>query len=172
MRSRTVRSFLHQLSSRKMALQPSLSPLIVAGNPSAPHTLDIFGISNLSSVFMFHGSLIFDTGCMHLCYKCSGLCLSVQVWLPTMPIFQRTDVFWSAKLSFTINNVVKPLLDAGGKYDGKVKAILRLQVQPWHSSSTLTHEAALAVGLAAGSYRRTESWTQPLSHVGCPSSTR
>lgn len=27
----------------KMALQPSLSPLLVAGSPNAPHTLDIFG---------------------------------------------------------------------------------------------------------------------------------
>lgn len=52
----------------------------------------------------------------------------------------------SAKLAFTIDKVVKPLLDAGGKYEGKVKAILRLQVQPWHSASTLTHESALAVG--------------------------
>jgi hypothetical protein len=43
------------------------------------------------------------------------------------------------------NAAVKPLIEKGGKYDGKVKAIIRLQVQPWHSSSTLVHEIALAV---------------------------
>lgn len=53
----------------------------------------------------------------------------------------------SAKLSLAIDSVLKPLFDAGGKYEGKVKAIIRLQVQPWHSSSTLTHESALAVGI-------------------------
>lgn len=51
----------------------------------------------------------------------------------------------SAKIARAIDTVLKPLLDAGGKYDGQVKVILRPQVQPWHASSTLTHEAALAV---------------------------
>jgi len=86
-----------------MALQPNLSPLLIAGSPTAPHTLDIF-----------------------VDYVCP----------------------FSAKLAFTIDKVVKPLLDAGGKYEGKVKAIIRLQVQPWHSASTLTHESALAVARA------------------------
>jgi len=48
-------------------------------------------------------------------------------------------------MSRAIDSVLKPLFDVGGKYDGKVKVVIRLQVQPWHSSSTLTHEAALAV---------------------------
>ncbi|KAL5508184.1 hypothetical protein ACEPAH_5803 [Sanghuangporus vaninii] len=87
-----------------MALQPTLKPLIIAGRPDAPHTLDIF-----------------------LDYVCP----------------------FSAKMSLTIDKVVKPLLDAGGKYDGKVKAILRPQVQPWHVASTLTHESALAVAKVA-----------------------
>jgi hypothetical protein len=51
----------------------------------------------------------------------------------------------SAKLSLAIDNVLKPLVDAGGQYYGKVKVIMRLQVQPWHATSTYTHEAALAV---------------------------
>jgi len=83
-----------------MALQPSLRPLIVAGIPDAPHTLDIF-----------------------LDYVCP----------------------FSAKMSLAIDSVLKPLFAQGGKYDGKVKVIVRLQVQPWHASSTFTHEAALAV---------------------------
>lgn len=48
-------------------------------------------------------------------------------------------------MALTIDSVLKPLLAPGGKYAGKVKAIIRLQVQPWHASSTLTHESALAV---------------------------
>ncbi|KAH9938097.1 thioredoxin-like protein [Fomitopsis serialis] len=87
-----------------MALQPSLRPLIIAGSPNAPHTLDIF-----------------------LDYVCP----------------------FSAKLSLAIDSVLKPLLDSGGKYDGKVKVIFRPQVQPWHSSSTFVHEAGLAVARVA-----------------------
>lgn len=51
----------------------------------------------------------------------------------------------SAKLSLAIDNVLKPLVDVGGEYYGKVKVIMRLQVQPWHATSTFTHEAGLAV---------------------------
>lgn len=51
----------------------------------------------------------------------------------------------SAKMSRAIDNIIAPLISKGGKYDGKVKVIFRPQVQPWHSSSTLTHEAGLAV---------------------------
>ncbi|KIJ13303.1 hypothetical protein PAXINDRAFT_170586 [Paxillus involutus ATCC 200175] len=83
-----------------MALQPSLSPMIIAGKHDAPHTLDIF-----------------------LDYVCP----------------------FSTKLSRTIDIVLKPWLDKGGKYHGRVKLIMRLQVQPWHASSTFTHEAGIAV---------------------------
>lgn len=44
-----------------------------------------------------------------------------------------------------IETILRPLLGPGSKYDGKVKVIVRLHVQPWHASSTLTHEAGLAV---------------------------
>ncbi|KAI0307067.1 hypothetical protein B0F90DRAFT_1622059 [Multifurca ochricompacta] len=87
-----------------MALQPSLRPLLIAGRPDAPHTLDIF-----------------------LDYVCP----------------------FSRKLSRAIDNIVKPLVDIGGKYEGKIKIIFRNQVQPWHGSSTFTHEAGLAVALVA-----------------------
>jgi len=40
---------------------------------------------------------------------------------------------------------VKPWVEVGGTYEGKIKIIFRNQVQPWHASSTLTHEAGLAV---------------------------
>ncbi|PAV21030.1 hypothetical protein PNOK_0365700 [Pyrrhoderma noxium] len=63
----------------------------------------------------------------------------------TLDIFLDYVCPFSAKIAFTIDKVVKPLLSNGGKYDGKVKIIIRPQVQPWHVASTLTHESALAV---------------------------
>ena len=55
------------------------------------------------------------------------------------------NVLNSRKLTNNFNASVKPLIENGGKYDGKVKAIIRQQVQPWHGASTFVHEAALAV---------------------------
>ncbi|KAF7789365.1 hypothetical protein EIP86_000309 [Pleurotus ostreatoroseus] len=86
-----------------MALQPSLQPLIIAGAPSAPQTLDVF-----------------------LDYVCP----------------------YSKKIALTIDKVVIPLLNSQ-QYSGKVKIIFRNQVQPWHASSTLVHEAGLAVARVA-----------------------
>jgi hypothetical protein len=51
----------------------------------------------------------------------------------------------SRKLSVTIDQIVKPWVDVGGRYEGKIKIIFRNQVQPWHGASTFTHEAGLAV---------------------------
>lgn len=102
-----------------MALQPSLRPLIIAGNPNAPHTLDIF-----CKLRPYVGEV--PNSCL----------VSVDYVCP-----------FSAKLSLAIDSVLVPLLGPGGKYDGKVKAIFRPQVQPWHGSSTFVHEAGLAVGL-------------------------
>lgn len=63
----------------------------------------------------------------------------------TLDIFLDYVCPFSAKMSRTIDTVLKPLVENGGEYDGKVKIIMRLQVQPWHSASTYTHEAGLAV---------------------------
>jgi len=63
----------------------------------------------------------------------------------TLEVFLDYVCPFSAKISRTIDTVLKPLFDKGGKYYGKVKLIVRQQVQPWHASSTFTHEAALAV---------------------------
>jgi hypothetical protein len=43
----------------------------------------------------------------------------------------------------TVYNDVYPLVQQ--KYAGKVQFIFRQQIQPWHPSSTLVHEAAVAV---------------------------
>lgn len=52
-------------------------------------------------------------------------------------------------MSRAVDSVLKPLLNSGGKYDGKVKIVFRNQVQPWHGSSTFVHEAGLAVARVA-----------------------
>ena len=49
------------------------------------------------------------------------------------------NVLNSRKLTNNFNASVKPLIENGGKYDGKVKAIIRQQVQPWHGASTFVH---------------------------------
>ena len=59
---------------------------------------------------------------------------------------RKTDTaFDSRKMTNNFNASVKPLIENGGKYDGKVKVIIRQQVQPWHGSSIYVHEIALAV---------------------------
>ncbi|KAF8165690.1 hypothetical protein B0H34DRAFT_248668 [Crassisporium funariophilum] len=62
----------------------------------------------------------------------------------TLDIFLDYVCPYSAKMALKIDKILKPLMSSGGKYDGRVKVIFRLQVQPWHASSTLTHEAGLA----------------------------
>jgi hypothetical protein len=61
------------------------------------------------------------------------------------PILSTVVLAISRKLSVAINTIVKPLVERDGKYEGKIKIIFRNQVQPWHGSSTFTHEAGLAV---------------------------
>ncbi|KAJ7506652.1 hypothetical protein B0H11DRAFT_238704 [Mycena galericulata] len=63
----------------------------------------------------------------------------------TLDIFLDYVCPFSAKLALAIDSVLVPLLGPSGKYHGKVKAIFRPQVQPWHASSTYVHEAGLAV---------------------------
>jgi len=43
----------------------------------------------------------------------------------------------------TVYKDVLPTIES--KYSGKVAIIFRLQIQPWHPSSTLVHESAVAV---------------------------
>ncbi|KAH0544506.1 hypothetical protein FGG08_001405 [Glutinoglossum americanum] len=50
---------------------------------------------------------------------------------------------YSKKLFNTVCNDVFPLAEK--KYPGKVQFIFRQHIQPWHPSSTLVHEAGLAV---------------------------
>ncbi|KAL2216403.1 thioredoxin-like protein [Thermoascus aurantiacus ATCC 26904] len=50
---------------------------------------------------------------------------------------------FSAKLFNTVYNSVRPIILE--KYQSKLQVIFRQHIQPWHPSSTLTHEAAAAV---------------------------
>ncbi|KAG6866116.1 hypothetical protein C0991_008424 [Blastosporella zonata] len=70
----------------------------------------------------------------------------------TLDIFLDYVCPFSAKIALVIDGVLKPLFASGGKYADKVKVIIRLQVQPWHASSTLTHESALALFKKQGDY--------------------
>ncbi|KAI9513293.1 hypothetical protein F5148DRAFT_972244 [Russula earlei] len=63
----------------------------------------------------------------------------------TLDIFLDYVCPFSGKISVTIDKILKPWVETGGPYDGKIKIIFRNQVQPWHGSSTFTHEAGLAV---------------------------
>ncbi|KAF8204599.1 hypothetical protein BJ912DRAFT_2017 [Pholiota molesta] len=65
----------------------------------------------------------------------------------TLDVFMDYVCPFSAKIASKIEKILKPLLAPTGSYAGKVKVIFRLQPQPWHAVSTLTHEAGLAVGV-------------------------
>lgn len=52
---------------------------------------------------------------------------------------------FSAKIFRTIQDVVDPLVRGNPAWASNLSLILRQQVQPWHPSSTLMHESALAV---------------------------
>ncbi|KAL8722005.1 MAG: hypothetical protein Q9225_001441 [Loekoesia sp. 1 TL-2023] len=58
---------------------------------------------------------------------------------------------FSAKMFLTLSTSILPSLSQ--KYPQKVQFIFRQQIQPWHPSSTLCHEAAAAVlRLAPGKF--------------------
>ncbi|KAI4130067.1 MAG: hypothetical protein LQ338_001918 [Usnochroma carphineum] len=58
---------------------------------------------------------------------------------------------FSAKMFLTLYTSILPTLPR--KYPGKVQFIFRQQIQPWHPSSTLCHEAGAAVlRLAPGKF--------------------
>jgi protein-disulfide isomerase len=53
---------------------------------------------------------------------------------------------FSGKMWATLSGAVFPqVTGAGGRYASRVRFVVRQQVQPWHPSSTLAHEAGLAV---------------------------
>lgn len=69
--------------------------------------------------------------------------LSSPQTLHTLELYLDYVCPFSAKLFNTVHTSVFPLIRE--KYSSKVQIIFRQQVQPWHPSSTLVHESALAV---------------------------
>ncbi|KAI0452472.1 thioredoxin-like protein [Xylaria acuta] len=69
--------------------------------------------------------------------------------LHTLELFLDYVCPFSARQFATVYHVVAPLVRANPAWAGRVQLILRQQIQPWHPSSTLAHEAAVAVLQAA-----------------------
>ncbi|KAI0881250.1 thioredoxin-like protein [Annulohypoxylon maeteangense] len=63
----------------------------------------------------------------------------------TLELFLDYVCPFSAKQFATFYHSVVPLIKSNPKWASNLEIILRQQVQPWHPSSTLVHEAALAV---------------------------
>jgi len=70
---------------------------------------------------------------------------SVPTTTHTLEIYLDYVCPFSAKLFFRLVNDVVPLLKKNPAWADSLTIIFRPQVQPWHPSSTLVHEAALAV---------------------------
>ncbi|KAK2741048.1 hypothetical protein FQN57_005785 [Myotisia sp. PD_48] len=102
-----------------MALHPSHHGLKMFPKSDAPNTLEICEYSNIPFWFLSLDKLIAEK--IDLDYTCP----------------------FSAKMFRTIHNDLYSLLDK--KYPGNIQVIFRPLIQPWHPSSTLTHEAAVAV---------------------------
>jgi hypothetical protein len=65
--------------------------------------------------------------------------------LHTLEVFLDYVCPYSARQFNTLYHVVAPLIRSNPKWASSVQIIFRQQVQPWHPSSTLTHESAAAV---------------------------
>jgi hypothetical protein len=63
--------------------------------------------------------------------------------LHTLELYLDYVCPFSAKMFNTVHTSVFPLIQQ--KYSSKVQVIFRQQIQPWHPSSTLVHEAGAAV---------------------------
>lgn len=108
-------------------LAAGLSPLTV-------HTLELCRLFGRQ-----RGNLEFE-----LTAARSGLCLSSTISMLRLKKYCSNDALqFSKKLFSTVYTSVKPLVEQ--KYKSKVQIVFRQQVQPWHPSSTLVHEAGVAV---------------------------
>ncbi|PGH02981.1 hypothetical protein AJ80_08772 [Polytolypa hystricis UAMH7299] len=80
---------------------------------------------------------------MALAPKFAGLKLGEARTLHTLEIYLDYVCPFSAKLFKTFYKTVTPTINE--KYASNLQVIFRQHVQPWHPSSTLTHEAGVAV---------------------------
>ena len=63
----------------------------------------------------------------------------------TMELYLDYCCPFCAKIMRTLNNIVFPMIKENPAWASGLSVIFRQQVQPWHPSSTLMHEAGLAV---------------------------
>ncbi|KAL5614959.1 hypothetical protein BROUX41_005027 [Berkeleyomyces rouxiae] len=63
----------------------------------------------------------------------------------TIEVFLDYCCPFSAKIFTTLTKTVVPLIKNNSAWAPNVQLVFRQQIQPWHPSSTLMHEAALAV---------------------------
>ncbi|KAL7620226.1 hypothetical protein AAE478_009219 [Parahypoxylon ruwenzoriense] len=63
----------------------------------------------------------------------------------TLELFLDYVCPFSAKQFNTIYHTIVPLIKANPKWASSLEIIFRQQIQPWHPSSTLVHEAGVAV---------------------------
>ena len=70
------------------------------------------------------------------------MCVRYDVYSPAGET-KLIQAQFSKKMFNTVYSDVYPVIQS--KYQDKVQIILRQQIQPWHPSSTLTHEAGAAV---------------------------
>ncbi|KAI2603776.1 uncharacterized protein GGS25DRAFT_505419 [Hypoxylon fragiforme] len=75
----------------------------------------------------------------------SSLTAGVPAAVHTLELFLDYVCPFSAKQFSTVYHTVVPLIKANPKWASSLQIIFRQQVQPWHPSSTLVHEAGLAV---------------------------
>jgi len=68
---------------------------------------------------------------------------SSQQSIHTLELYLDYVCPFSAKMFNTLHSSVFPLVES--KYANKIQFIFRQQIQPWHPSSTLVHEAGVAV---------------------------
>lgn len=70
---------------------------------------------------------------------------AVAATVHTLELYLDYVCPFSAKLFNTLYNTVIPTVRESGEWSQGLEIVFRQQVQPWHPSSTLTHEAAVAV---------------------------
>ncbi|POS84486.1 hypothetical protein EPUL_003543 [Erysiphe pulchra] len=69
----------------------------------------------------------------------------------TLEIYLDYVCPFSARMFNTIYTLLIPKLEKSNRFAGQLQFIFRQQIQPWHPSSTLLHEAAVAVLRVDGS---------------------
>lgn len=82
---------------------------------------------------------------LHLGTAAASSSAAVSPAVHTLEFYLDYVCPFSAKQFHTLYNIVVPLIKENPTWASQVDIIFRHQVQPWHPSSTLVHEAGVAV---------------------------